>query len=91
MVFDIQFKYEPYEDESSFIKSDNSFVTAAGIEKIDNGEDYSYRVTLKDNGLVSLFGVFEILKHKTTGQWMIDGSKGLNFASLQHSILIILM
>jgi hypothetical protein len=87
MIFKIQFLYVSYDDVSRLIKSEKSFITSANVEVVDNGESYTFTITLDDIGLTKSFGIFYIEKSKDTGHWMIDGTKGLDFVTLQYSVI----
>ena len=87
MMFKIQFMNVPYANANSFFKSEESSVVDADIEVKETEKSQIFAITLEDIGLKSLFGEFEIEKEKDSNFWRVDGTKGLDFVTLQYSII----
>jgi hypothetical protein len=61
-TFEITFLNKPCNGESSFVKYTETFLIAAIVTKSEEGLTDRFHITLKDIGLNSLYGEFDILR-----------------------------
>ena len=83
--FEITFWKERYNPDNSFDKNIDFFITSAVITKSTNENKEIFHVDLKDIGLNSTFGNFEILR--LNGMWQTSDKDSVELNFLKWNII----
>jgi hypothetical protein len=88
-TFEITFLNKPCNGESSFVKYTETFLIAAIVTKSEEGLTDRFHITLKDIGLNSLYGEFDILRKN--GMWQTSDRDSAELINLKRDIIIELL
>ena len=82
---DFKFWREPFNHPDSFVKEIDSFLTTAEIIKTIKGNEEIYHVKFYDQGLLSQYGEFDLIKRD--GFWKLDHAQIHEFTFLKNNIM----